>query len=254
LTRIEGVEADYERFVRTAAPEFRLVTEVETFDALSGPTETVVFNLSEKDISRISRPNSPPVIITLHDYFNGQPLANCVAPCSLQAPARRPSIVNIYRYGSKPMHYPAIAYFESENPRPVYLPFNEVDHQLERERCAIEFKQIQKTEPVRDAQPCVRVPPFMPSEATRSGYCMVTFNVNRRGETTDVQTQVCTDQVFCEPTTEATTRWIYYPKIDYGEVVERPGVESKMSFRLTNEHGQIIPEPDDIMQPCTGSV
>jgi protein TonB len=38
------------------------------------------------------------------------------------------------------------------------------------------------------------------------------------------------------------TKWKYNPKIVDGRSVARMGVESKITFRLTDERGKIIPE------------
>ena len=44
------------------------------------------------------------------------------------------------------------------------------------------------------------------------------------------------------------------PKLEYREVIERPDVTSKMTFRLEDENGKIIPESEEEMQPCIGGV
>jgi hypothetical protein len=252
--RITGIEADYERMIRSNAPKFRLVRQVEPFAPLDGKTLAVPVNISDFDMRNIKRDNSPPAIATLHDRRTGAPLDNCLAPCTLQSPMVPPGILTLYRYGSTPTHRGAeISAFLDPDDK-IYLGFNEVDHQIERERCAIEFEVIRATEPTRDAEPCVRVPPLMPANARHSGHCRMAFNVSRAGETIDVRATECTEQEFCEPSLAAIQRWIYYPKLNYGETAVRREVESKMSFRLTNEAGIVIPEPDGDMVPCVGSV
>jgi len=252
--RIIGVERDYELSIRAMAPEFRMVRSVEKFSSLEGRTVDVPIKLSDHAIIQISRANSPQVVATLHDRRTGAPLDSCRAPCSLSSPLVPPGVVILYRYGSKPMDVPVESIIFSGDIRPLWLNFNEVDHQVDRERCAKEFEGLRKTEANRDAAPCLRYPPTMPQMATRSGHCDVSLNVSKNGEAIDVVARECTDPVFCEPTVEAVRRWIYYPKLEYGEVVERSDVSSKMTFRLTDPNGKIIPEPEGDMQPCIGDV
>ena len=205
-------------------------------------------------MSRTSRDNSPHVVAMLHDRRTGAPLDSCRAPCALTSPLVPPGVVTLYRYGSKPMDIPVESIVFSGEVRPLWLNFNEVDHQLKRERCAKEFEQIRKTEANRDTFPCVRVPPTMPRMAVRSGHCLVALTVAKNGEVVDVVARKCTDPIFCKPTVEAVRRWIYYPKLEYREVIERPDVTSKMTFSLNDENGKIIPESEEEMQPCIGDV
>lgn len=252
--RIVGVEADYEQMIKTNVRKFRLVREVETFSPIAGKTVPVPVNISDAEMRNVKRDNSPPIIATLHDRRTGEPLDNCLAPCTLQSPMIPPGMLTLYRYGSTPVQRGAEAFAFLDADEEIYIGFNEVDHQLERARCAIEFKVIRATEPTRDAKPCVRVPPLMPTEAQHSGHCKMAFNVSRTGETIDVRAVECSEQEFCEASLAGVQRWIYYPKLNYGETEIRLGVESKVSFRLTNFTGAVIPAPDGDMEPCVGSV
>lgn len=252
-TRVLGVEADYERMVQTTVPQFKLIREVGVFPRIKGKTVDVPIRINNHELKNVTRPNSPPIIATLHDRRSGKPLDNCQAPCTLQSPAVPPGMLTFYRYGSVPVHQGAEVYAYFDDDREAYIGFNEVDHQIEREHCAREFLVIRELEPSRDAEPCVRIPPMMPPEAERSGHCMMAFNVSKSGDPIDARADACTEQIFCEPSLRAVQRWIYYPKLKYGEVETRTGVESKMSFRLTDEEGLVLPEADDDMQPCVGS-
>lgn len=253
-SRITGVEIDYERTVQSSASKYRLVREVETFPLIGGKTVSVPVNISGFDMRNVGRTNSPPIIATLHDRRTGEPLDNCLAPCTLTSPMVPPGMLTLYRYGSTPVHRGAetLAFFD--NNEEIYIGFNEVDHQLERERCAIEFNVIRAAEPTRDAEPCVRVPPMMPTEAHRSGHCKMAFNISRSGEAIDIRADECTEQIFCEASLASVQRWIYYPKLEFGETEIRLGVESKVSFQLKNMAGAVIPEPVEDMEPCVGSV
>lgn len=253
MNRILAIEVDDEHGIRGQAPEYRLLRDVEALPPLEGQTKEISIILSDTDLERVTRPNMPPLIATLHDRRSGRPLDNCQAPCTLHTPTVPPGIITFYRYGSRSWYTPAESYVYYDNSAPVYLGFNEVEHQIERDRCAEEFEGIKMLETNRSAEPCVRVPPRMPPEAEHSAYCMATFNISHFGEVMDARVEECTAQIFCEPRLEAIRRWIYYPKLQYGEVRESYGEENKMSYRLTDENGLLIAEPEGEMQPCVGS-
>ena len=94
----------------------------------------------------------------------------------------------------------------------------------------------------RDAQPLVRIPPQMPPRAEKSGHCRVRFNVSPEGQPFDVQATYCTQNLFERPSIRSVQKWKYNPKIQDGRPVGRTGVESKITFRLADERGNIIPE------------
>lgn len=94
----------------------------------------------------------------------------------------------------------------------------------------------------RDAQPLVRIPPIMPPRAERSGHCKVRFDVSPEGQPFNVETTYCSQSLFSRSSIKSVQKWKYNPKIVDGRPVARSGVESKISFRLTDERGKIIPE------------
>lgn len=94
----------------------------------------------------------------------------------------------------------------------------------------------------RDAQPLVRIPPIMPPRAEKSGHCRVRFDVSPEGAPFNVVATYCTQKLFERASTKSVQKWKYNPKIVDGRSVSRSGVESKISFRLTDERGKIIPE------------
>ncbi|WP_298918801.1 energy transducer TonB [uncultured Algimonas sp.] len=106
----------------------------------------------------------------------------------------------------------------------------------------IDRSQFQITVSDRDAQPLVRIPPIMPPRAEKSGHCNVKFNVSPEGQPFDVVATYCTQSVFERPTIRSVQKWKYNPKIQEGRPVGRVGVISKVSFRLQDERGNIIPE------------
>ena len=94
----------------------------------------------------------------------------------------------------------------------------------------------------RDAQPLVRIPPIMPPRAEKSGHCRVKFDVSPEGAPFNVMTTFCTQRLFERATIKSVQRWKYNPKIVDGRAVARNGVENKVTYRLTDERGRIIPE------------
>lgn len=94
----------------------------------------------------------------------------------------------------------------------------------------------------RDPQPLVRIAPMMPPRAERSGHCKVRFNVSAEGTPYDVVTTYCTQSLFERATIKSVSKWKFNPKIDNGRPVAMTGVENKVTYRLKDERGNIIPE------------
>ncbi len=94
----------------------------------------------------------------------------------------------------------------------------------------------------RDAQPLVRIPPIMPPRAEKSGHCRVRFDVSPEGQPFNVVATSCSQSLFERASIKSVQKWKYNPKIVDGRSVSRSGVESKITFRLTDERGRIIPE------------
>ncbi len=94
----------------------------------------------------------------------------------------------------------------------------------------------------RDAQPLVRIPPIMPPRAEKSGHCKVRFDVSPQGQPFNVVATYCTSSVFRRASIKSVEKWKYNPKIVDGRSVSRKGVESQITFRLSDERGNIIPE------------
>lgn len=94
----------------------------------------------------------------------------------------------------------------------------------------------------RDAQPLVRIPPIMPPRAEKSGHCKVRFDVSPEGQPFNIITTFCTQSLFKRASTKSVEKWKYNPKIVDGRPTARSGVETKITFRLADERGKIIPE------------
>lgn len=94
----------------------------------------------------------------------------------------------------------------------------------------------------RDAQPLVRIPPIMPPRAEKSGHCKVKFDVSPQGTPLNVVATYCTGSVFKRSSIKSVQKWKYNPKMLDGRAVSRKGVESQITFRLTDERGKLLPE------------
>lgn len=94
----------------------------------------------------------------------------------------------------------------------------------------------------RDPQPLVRISPIMPPRADRSGHCRVRFDVSAEGAPFNVQATYCTQSLFERATIKSVQKWKFNPKIVNGRSVAMRGVENKVSYRLTDERGKLIPE------------
>lgn len=94
----------------------------------------------------------------------------------------------------------------------------------------------------REVQPLVRISPIMPPRAERSGHCRVRFNVSAEGAPYDVTATYCTQSLFERATIKSVQRWKFNPKIVNGRPVAMTGVENKVTYRLMDERGNIIPE------------
>ena len=94
----------------------------------------------------------------------------------------------------------------------------------------------------RDPQPLVRIAPIMPPRAEKSGHCRVRFDVSAEGAPFNVQATYCTQSLFERATVKSVQRWKFNPKIVNGRPVAMRGVENRVSYRLTDERGNIIPE------------
>ena len=94
-----------------------------------------------------------------------------------------------------------------------------------------------------DAVPCYRVPPIMPWRAISSGHCHVTFDVSNDGMPVNASVDRCTSEVFAVESLSVVSLWEYLPALKDGEPIIQKGVETKISFRLADEYGNLIPEP-----------
>ena len=92
-----------------------------------------------------------------------------------------------------------------------------------------------------------RVVPPMPPMATQSGYCCMLYDIDNNGDVKNVLTQYCTDDYFGPPSKAALLKWKYDTKKKAGTSSVSKGLTTYISFALTDEFGQIIPNRNGFM-------
>ena len=93
-----------------------------------------------------------------------------------------------------------------------------------------------------DPQPIYRGTPMMPPRAQRSGHCLVRFDVSAKGAPYNITTTYCSQSLFKRSTVKSVEGWKFKPKISGGLPVAMSGLRNKVSYRLTDERGNLIPE------------
>ena len=236
------------------APEFRFVAPPEPLPGQTGATIPITLDLADAEGFAA---DGPPAMAALHGR-DGSPLDACAMPCTLKVHARQPVVLVLYRYGSLPQLRPPFEFSAAGRMliQPTRLEvdfgYNAVDALADRARCRAETEVRVASGADGDSEPCVRYPPHMPPLAERSGHCRVGFSVLSDGTVRDVEAYACTDLVFCNPSARAASRWHYYPAIRAGKVADHADLETKISFRLSDEAGRLIPEPTGELLPCIG--
>lgn len=103
------------------------------------------------------------------------------------------------------------------------------------------FSETQEATSLK-AQPISRVPPSMPSRATKSGHCKMSFNINSYGRTENVSALSCTQRLFQNAAVDAVKKWQYKPELLDGKAVTSSNIEMTVKFKLVDENGRLIPE------------
>lgn len=92
------------------------------------------------------------------------------------------------------------------------------------------------------AIPVMRIPPIMPGRARRSGHVNFKFDVSDEGKPINIEVVSATENVFVEPALKSLKVWDYEPLQADDNPESRKGLVTKITFRLSNERGKIIPE------------
>ena len=93
-----------------------------------------------------------------------------------------------------------------------------------------------------DVVPLVRIPPIMPRNARRSGHVIVVFDIDETGKPFNVRVLSSSEEIFEQPAMQSVEKWMYTP-VDRGEDTKvRKDVSSKITFKLSDQTGKLIPE------------
>ena len=93
----------------------------------------------------------------------------------------------------------------------------------------------------------LRKAPKIPYDATRSGACIVGFDVTAEGMPENVKALRCTESIFAKNSVSALARFRYHPAPH-----ARTGVETKITYRLNDDAGNPLPSlpmPDRVDSP-----
>ena len=94
----------------------------------------------------------------------------------------------------------------------------------------------------RRASPLNRMPARVPSRAEKSGHCLIQFDVDSEGKTTNIREEYCTERYFARAAIRSIQESRYLPAISNGVAVMEVNLEQKVNFRLLDEEGNTIPE------------
>ena len=95
---------------------------------------------------------------------------------------------------------------------------------------------------LKPGMPIVRPPPIMPPRAKKSGSCTFDLAIDVRGQPKSVNNLKCTESIFIEPTQISVKKWVFSPKIEEGRVVVFSSLDHKITYKQTDEKGNVIPE------------
>jgi hypothetical protein len=221
-------DVKFEEFVQQSLRQFELVKSVRAFDTRLNATEKVSF---ETVPSR--------AVLTLHDIDTGEPLESCTSPCSLSLDPANDYGLAAYRAGHIPV-FQGINIDIPERLRTVDLGPDFRQLYIKKLQCRLEWQKSEKED--SDATPCFRIPPQMPEGAKRSGHCQMVFDVDETGQPRNIRVTFCTDPIYEAPSMGTIHWWHYTPKTERGQALVQTGIESKMTFRLADEAGNLIPE------------
>lgn len=97
----------------------------------------------------------------------------------------------------------------------------------------------------KDEQPIQRVVAKVPRkalEAGLSGHCLMRFNVDVRGTPFNVEAYHCSNKIFERNSIEAAKKFKYLAKVKDGVPIDRIGVETRITYKVTDERGRVLPE------------
>lgn len=185
--------------------------------------------------------NPDAAFVALHDPADGATLVGCAMPCDIAIDPNRSYIVSAVSVGHIPhLRHLDPGYLDGDNPFTIYLGPDMLKQMSKAITCYDDYVAAGQLD--QDATACMRFPPIMPPEATRSGHCKMMFDVSDTGWPQNIRTTSCSDDVFRLPSEQALRGWYYTPKTARGQAVTQTNVETTISFNLVDENGRRIEE------------
>ncbi len=93
--------------------------------------------------------------------------------------------------------------------------------------------------------PILRVPPTMPPSARRSGRTIFKFDLDDAGKVINIEKVRATQTLFVRSARKSLTKWKYEPIEPGDDPSLRKGLVTTIRFKLVDESGRLIPEPED---------
>ena len=90
--------------------------------------------------------------------------------------------------------------------------------------------------------PLKRIPPIMPGIARRSGHVVLKYSVTDEGKPVDLEVVSSTERLFEKAALKSISKWIYSRKTDNEPENARQGIITTITFKLSDESGNHIPE------------
>ena len=230
MTRL--VNQGLERDIRKELPEFRFVWGTPgNYEPVFGANRTLEFDTRSGKTATAA----------LHALTDGTVLDACETPCAMDVNDRGDYIVSFARFGHPPEVRPLDLPLYTDGLVVGELGDSMINHFVGAAQCWADHKAAGFPD-MPQAKPCVRNAAIMPQTATRSGHCVMQFDVTENGWLENVRATSCTEPHFEEPAIAATRHWYYIPMTQRGQTLRQTGLSTKISFRLADENGVPIPE------------
>lgn len=220
---------NWEVSIREQASNFKLIRTLELIPKhLDAGTAMKIKSIPEGAIA------------SLHNTKTGEPLENCQTPCALHGVSNNNYQLVLY----KPGFHVATRVITTEKRTgrilKVDLGVNYFDVLEQTAKCMRAFEVSVKID--SEAKPCIRPPAVMPLQAENSGHCQMMFDIEPTGYVQNIRTARCSDDVFKAATELSMSWWFYDPKVEDGQSVWDRNVRTKVTFNLTDENGNQIPQ------------
>lgn len=134
---------------------------------------------------------------------------------------------------------PVLSIVNSELPQEVFDGFDELIPKIENPNIDINITGFNYDQV---GGPIVRVPPIMPTRASKSGHCEMVFDVNAEGVTYNIRATSCSQHLFMKASIKSVQKWKYRASINNGHSAGFKGVKTIITFILNDDQGNQIPE------------